>query len=107
MAHICHIDVVVKMQQSAIDVNESTGLIDVCAVLSNSVMRDISLSFSTTPGTAKGQNNGVCLFMNYCKQIQMIILVDYKGKSSLIILVPVQLIAFNKTTILKEMNHLQ
>lgn len=54
MAHICHVDVVVKMQQSAIDVDELSGVIDVCAVLSNSVVRDISLSFSTTPGTAKG-----------------------------------------------------
>lgn len=42
------------MQQSAIDVDELSGVIDVCAVLSNSVVRDISLTFSTTPGTAKG-----------------------------------------------------
>lgn len=54
MVHKCCVGVVVKMRQSAINVDELTGVIDVCAVLSNSVVRDISLSFSTTPGTAKG-----------------------------------------------------
>lgn len=52
--YIVFIDTVVQMQKSSQDVIETENMVKICALLSNPVLTDIALTFSSTSITANG-----------------------------------------------------
>ena len=64
------------MQRSTQTVAETDSVVSICATLSNPVLSDVSLTFSTTPITANGTKSHIC-----CTIYVSIDPIDYIGGS--------------------------